>query len=63
MREIMNSTPSIELESNSVKRLDTSSIVIGEVDGNSVSDVVIFDSKEDKDRLIIAGKSVLIGAK
>ncbi len=63
MREIMNSTPSIELESNSVKRLDTSSIVIGEVDGNSVSDVVIFDSKDDKDRLIIAGNSVLVGAK
>ena len=63
MREIMNSTPSIELESNSVKRLDTSSIVIGEVNGNAVSDVVIFDSKDDKDRIIIAGNSVLIGAK
>ena len=63
MRDIVNSTPSIELESNSVKRLDNSSIVIGEVDGNSVSDVVIFDSQDDKDRIIIAGKSVLIGAK
>ncbi len=63
MREIVNSTPSIELESNSVKRLDTSSIVIGEVNGNAVSDVVIFDSKDDKDRIIIAGNSVLIGAK
>jgi lipopolysaccharide export system permease protein len=63
MREIVNSTPTIELESNSVKRLDSSSIVIGEVDGNKVSDVVIFDSKDDKDRLIVAGNSVLIGAK
>ncbi len=63
MRKIMNSTPSIELESNSVKHLDTSSIVIGNVDENKVSDIVIIDSKEDEDRLIIAGESVLVGAK
>ena len=63
MRKIVNSTPSIELESNSVKHLDTSNIVIGNVDGNSVSDVVIIDSQSDEDRLIIAGESVLVGAK
>lgn len=63
MREIMNSTPSIELESNSVKHLDTANIVIGNVDGNKVSDVVIIDSKNDEDRLIVAGESVLVGAK
>ena len=63
MREIMNSTPTIELESNSVKTLDKSSIVIGEVKGNEVSDVVIFDSKDGEDRIIIAGKSELTGAK
>ena len=63
MREILNSTPTIELESNSVKTLDKASIVIGEVNGNSVSDVIIFDSKDDEDRLIVAGNSVLTGAK
>ena len=63
MRKIMNSTPSIELESNSVKHLDTSNIVIGNVDGNNVSDLVIIDSKNNEDRLITAGQSVLIGAK
>ena len=63
MRKIMNSTPSIELESNSVKHLDTSNIVIGNVNGNNVSDLVIIDSKNNEDRLITAGKSVLIGAK
>jgi lipopolysaccharide export system permease protein len=63
MRKIMNSTPSIELESNSVKHLDTANIVIGNVDGNKVSDVVIIDSKDGDDRLIVAGESVLIGAK
>ena len=63
MRKIMNSTPSIELESNSVKHLDTSNIVIGNVDGNKVSDIVIIDSKDNEDRLIAAGESVLVGAK
>ena len=45
MREIMNSTPTIELESNSVKSLDKASVVIGEVNGNTVSDLVVFDSE------------------
>ena len=63
MREIMNSTPTIELESNSVKSLDSSNVVIGEVSGNTVSDLIIFDSKDDSDRLIIAGQSSLQGAK
>ncbi|WP_022930879.1 LptF/LptG family permease [Treponema bryantii] len=63
MRKIMNSTPSIELESNSVKHLDTSNIVIGNVEGNQVSDIVIIDSKDGDDRIIVAGQSVLQGAK
>lgn len=63
MRKIMNSTPTIELESNSVKHLDTSHIVIGDVVENTVSDVVIIDSKDGEDRLIIAGKSELQGAR
>jgi len=63
MREIMNSTPSIELESNSVKKLDTSNVVIGEVTGNMVSDIILFDSKNDEDKIIIAGESKLQGAK
>ena len=63
MREIMSSTPTVELESNSVKKLDSASIVIGNVSGNEISDIVLFDSKRDDDRLIIAGKSTLTGAK
>ena len=63
MRKIMNSTPSIELESNSVKHLDNSHIVIGDVQGNRVSDLVIIDSKDNEDRIITAGESVLVGAK
>ena len=63
MRKIMNSTPSIELESNSVKHLDTANIVIGDVEGNKVSDVVIIDVHGNEDRLIVAGESILVGAK
>lgn len=63
MREIMNSTPTIELESNSVKKLDSANIVIGDVTDNSVSDILLFDSDSNQDRVIIAGTSVLQGAK
>lgn len=63
MREILNSTPTIELESNSVKKMDNANIVIGDVTDNSVSDVILFDTKDDTDRIIIAGESVLSGAK
>jgi len=60
-RKIMQSTPTVELESNSVKNLDNSSIVMGEVLDSAVSDIVLFDSKDDKDRIIVAGKSTLKG--
>lgn len=63
MREIMNSTPTIELESNSVKKLDSANIVIGDVIDNSVSDILLFDSSKSQDRIIIAGQSSLVGAK
>lgn len=63
MREIMNSTPTIELESNSAKKLDNLNVVIGDVEGNSVSDIILFDTKSDTDKLIVAGESTLTGAK
>lgn len=63
MREIMNSTPTIELDSNSVKNLDGTNLVIGDVSGNTVSDIILFDTKNDDERIIIAGESVLQGAK
>ena len=63
MRQIMNSTPSIELESNSVKKLDSTNLVIGTVSGNNVSDIILFDSDSDSEKIIIAEKSVLTGAK
>lgn len=63
IREIMHSTPTVELESNSVKKLDQSHIVIGNVEGSTVSDIVLFDTKDDEDRIIVAGESSLVGAR
>lgn len=62
MREISNSTPTIELESNSVKKLGASQIVIGNVTDSNVSDLVIFDRKDGKERMIFAGNSSLQGS-
>lgn len=60
-RKIMQSTPTVELESNSVKSLDKASIVMGTVTGGEVSDLILFDSQDDYDRIIAAGKSTLKG--
>lgn len=57
LREIMHSTPTVELESNTVKKLDSANIVIGTVQDKTVSDLVLIDSKDGKDRIIFAGKT------
>ena len=54
-RDILRSNPSIEIEPNSIKRTNDSTFVIGDVIGNDISDMVIFDSgKDGKQRVIIA---------
>ena len=63
LRNIMQSTPTIELESNSVKHLDNSNIIMGTVTDNTVSDLVLFNTDGDSDTIIIAGDSSLIGFK
>jgi len=63
-RKIMQSNPSVELESNSVKQLGDSTIVIGEVVNGQVSDIVMFDkSSKNEERIIVAQNSSLVGAK
>lgn len=62
MRKISNSTPTIELESNSVKKLGSSQIVIGNVTDSQVSDLILFDTKDGKERMIFAGESTLQGS-
>ncbi len=61
--KIARSTPTIVLEPNSVKRISGSTVVIGDVEEQNVSDVVFFTKNGDEDQIIIAGNSVLKDAK
>lgn len=56
-RQIIVSNPAIELESNSIRRMEDMTFVIGDVTGNRVSDLVIFDENDNEQRVITAGAS------
>lgn len=56
-KTIASSNPAVELEPNSVKTLGSTFIVIGDVDKTKVSDMVMFDKDNDKERIIIARNS------
>jgi lipopolysaccharide export system permease protein len=59
-KQIIASNPAIELESKSIKRMNNSTLVIGSVEKNNVSDLVIFDSSaEGENRIIVAENSVV----
>ena len=63
-RTILTSNPAVELESNSVKRTSDKTLVIGQVDGDDVSDLIFFDTDSDgKPRIIVSDKSVVKKAK
>lgn len=60
LREIATSNPAIELESNSVKRTNNRTLVIGSVNGDNVSDLVFFDiDNKGQERIIISNESVV----
>ncbi|MBR5645985.1 MAG: LptF/LptG family permease [Treponema sp.] len=64
MTKISRSTPTVILEPNSVKRLGRSTIVIGDVAGEKVSDIIFFSKGSDGyDNIIIAKNSILTDAK
>ncbi len=57
-RSILMSNPAVELEPHSIKRMNDSTLVIGDVKGNTVSDLVFFNTDENgTQRIIIAGNS------
>ena len=57
-KEIVHTNPAVELESNSIKRTNDSTLVLGEVDKNNVSDIIVFDTDEKgQQRIIIANDS------
>ena len=59
-RTILTSNPAVELESNSVKRTSDKTLVIGQVEGDNVSDLIFFDTDtEGKPRVIVSGPSVV----
>lgn len=55
-RKIITSNPAIELESMSIKRMNDSIFVIGNVNGTKVSDLVFFDTGRDGNSRIIFAK-------
>lgn len=60
LKQIVVSNPAIELEPNSVKRLNDSTLVIGNVAGQNVSDLVFFDTGTDGEKRIIISKNTEI---
>ena len=59
-RMILSSNPAVALDSHSVKRLNTATLVTGDVSDTKVSDLVIIDTGSDgKMRIISAGESEL----
>lgn len=59
-RQIITSNPAIELESMSIKRMNDSIFVIGNVNGTKVSDLVFFDVGNDGDARVIVAKDSVI---
>ena len=59
-RSILTSNPAVELESNSIKRTNDKTLVIGDVSGENVSDLIFFDTDSDGgQRIIVADESVV----
>lgn len=55
-RSIIVSNPAVELESNSIKRMNDSTLIIGDVKGQEVSDLVFFDTNDKKEQRFIFAK-------
>lgn len=63
-KEIFSATPLVQLESNSIKNMGGSKIVIGQVDDRNISDIVFFQTdRNGNDRLIIAENSEVLNTK
>jgi len=59
-RQILVSTPALELEANSVKRFRNTVIVTGNVSGNAIDNLLILDRTNDGERrVIMAGNAEL----
>ena len=58
--KIIQSDPAVQIEANSIKRMSSTALVIGDAEGSDVDDLAIFDrSGSEGERIIIAGKSTV----
>lgn len=56
--EVARSDPAVQIEANSIKRMNGTALVIGEAKENLVDDLIVFDhSGSDGERIIISGNS------
>ncbi|MDR2510467.1 MAG: LptF/LptG family permease [Spirochaetaceae bacterium] len=55
-RQIVASTPALEIESNSIKKFKDTVVYTGNVEGNTIEDLVILDRTSDGERRLIASK-------
>lgn len=59
-QEILLADPSVTIESNSIKRTKDSILVIGDVEANTVSDLLMFNTDDrGNKRIIVSGESVI----
>lgn len=62
-RNILYSDPTIELESNSIKRTEDATLVIGEVEDTLVSDLILFDMDDQGQvRVIVSGPTEIVNS-
>lgn len=55
--KIVQSNPAVQIESNSIKKMKGTSLVIGNAKDTEVDDLVILDKSSNEMRIIVAGKS------
>ena len=58
-REILYSSPELELESNSIKHFQDSILITGNVDKQTINNLIIFDKSDNNNRVISASKAQL----
>jgi lipopolysaccharide export system permease protein len=61
-REILYSNPALELESNSVKKYQDTTLVTGEIIAGTIYDLVIMDTTDEGDKRVIMADTALLRA-
>ena len=59
-REILYSNPALELEANSVKQYQDTTLVTGDIQAGTIRDLVIFDTTDDGEQRVITAKTATL---